>query len=284
MTVENYLYKKYKSTTAKAYARDIKKYLERHPRAKTARYSDIINYLEYQRRKQSPGSLSRILQSIKKYYNYLIATDQREDHPCEKLKIKDHYRKDVQLQDLFSEKELERLLEIKSRYKILKKRNQLMLSLLIYQGLTSGELVRLEIKDLDLERGTIYIKSSHRQNARTLKLRSNQILIAHQYINEDRVKLLKVETENLVITKRGSEEKGEGISYLVSRMQIKFPNRNLNPKTIRQSVIRNKLKGGGELRSVQVFAGHKYPSSTERYRQNNIEELRSAIRKHHPLN
>ena len=74
-----------------------------------------------------------------------------------------------------------------------------------------------------------------------------------------------------MLTKLGTPEKGEGISYLISTFKGLFPERNLNPKTIRQSVIADLLKQGKDLRLVQVFAGHKYPSSTERYRQNQVE-------------
>jgi hypothetical protein len=34
---------------------------------------------------------------------------------------------------------------------------------------------------------------------------------------------------------------------------------------------------------VQVFAGHKCPNSTEKYRQTGIEELKAGIEKYHPL-
>ena len=281
-----YLKGKYEISTAKAYQRDIEKYLEKNPRAKESKYGDVVHYLDRMRKAQSPASLNRILQSIKKYYQYLLATNQRSDHPCEQLKIRDHRNRDVQLQDLFSEEELEVLLEkikAKNRYELLKNRNQVIISLLIYQGLTTGELVNLEVENINLEKGSIYIKSSNRLNGRTLGLKSNQILLLHNYIKEDRAKLLKLKSEKLLITQKGSEEKGEGISYLVSRLQSKYPKRKLNPKTIRQSVITNQLKSGKDLRSVQIFAGHKYPSSTERYRQNNIEELRAAILKYHPL-
>jgi len=61
-----------------------------------------------------------------------------------------------------------------------------------------------------------------------------------------------------------------------------FPDRNLNPRTIRQSVITNLLKEGKDLRVVQVFAGHK-KSTTEKYRQSGLEELQAAIEKYHPL-
>jgi integrase/recombinase XerD len=40
-----------------------------------------------------------------------------------------------------------------------------------------------------------------------------------------------------------------------------FPNRDLNAKTIRQSVITNLLKQKKDLRAVHVFAGHKKPGS-----------------------
>ena len=62
-----------------------------------------------------------------------------------------------------------------------------------------------------------------------------------------------------------------------------FPDRNLNPRTIRQSVITNLLKEGKDLRVVQVFAGHKKISTTEKYRQSGLKELQEAIEKYHPL-
>jgi len=90
-------------------------------------------------------------------------------------------------------------------------------------------------------------------------------------------------TKKLIISKLGSEENGEGISYLIETMRSKFPDRKLNPKTIRQSVIANLLKQGKDLRLVQAFAGHKYPSTTERYKQNQVEDLKKEVLKYHPL-
>jgi integrase/recombinase XerD len=60
--------------------------------------------------------------------------------------------------------------------------------------------------------------------------------------------------------------------------------RKLNLTTIRQSVISNLLKQGTDLRSVQLFAGHKYPSTTEKYRPTQTEQLQAKIKLLHPLN
>jgi integrase/recombinase XerD len=48
-------------------------------------------------------------------------------------------------------------------------------------------------------------------------------------------------------------------------------------------VIANLLKQNHDLRVVQVFAGHKYPSATEKYKQAQREELKKQIQKYHLL-
>lgn len=108
-------------------------------------------------------------------------------------------------------------------------------------------------------------------------------MLFYEYIHKVRPELLKTETDRLVVTLRGTPESGEGINYLVETFKPLFPDRNLNPRTIRQSVITNLLKEGKDLRVVQVFAGHKKISTTEKYRQSGLEELQAAIEKHHPL-
>ena len=53
-------------------------------------------------------------------------------------------------------------------------------------------------------------------------------------------------------------------------------------KQIRASVITNWLKQYN-LRQVQVLAGHKYISSTERYLQDDLESLHEMINNFHPI-
>jgi len=284
MKLEDYLNKRHTKGTADRYLRDIQIYRKANPNHKTATYSDIMDYIGKLRQQyKNPQSVRTILYSLKKYYSFLVAADLRQDHPCKFIHLKDKQNRNIQLQDLFTTTELEQLLERKERYINLKTKNRIILSLLIYQGLTTGELTRIELKDLDLEKAEIYIKSSSKLNSRTLKLKSKQILIFHKYITEVRPKILAKPTEKLIINKLGNPETGEQISYLVGTFKHLFSDRNLNPKTIRQSVITNLLKSGNDLRVVQVFAGHKYPSATEKYKQTNVEELKKEVQKYHPL-
>lgn len=288
MELEQYLKQSLAPSTTKRYQREITLFfLSLEPQnidPKTATYSQIMDYIGSLRKQNSKSqSIKCALAAIKKYYSFLVNTAERKDHPARSIRLRDRSSRDIQLQDLFSTEELEQLLERKERYSLLKNRNKIIISLLIYQALTTGEIKQLEIKDIHLEQGTIYIKPGRKTNRRTLKLQSKQVFWIMKYLGEDREKLLKISSQKLIISKLGTEETGEGIAYIIQTCRTLFKGRKLNPKTIRQSVITNLLKQGKDLRIVQAFAGHKYPSTTEQYKQTGVEELKTQILKYHPM-
>ena len=286
MELERYLIEQNAPSTAKSYQREISLFfssLEAESiNPQTASYSEIMDYIG-SLRKKGKQRLGVSLSAIKKYYDYLIATEQRKNNPAKSIKLRDQRNRDIQLQDLFDTEELAQLLDRNERYLILKNRNQIIISLLIYQALTSGEITKLELENINLEQGTVYIKQGRKTNSRELKLNSQQIFWLMNYLQNDRPKLLKETNNKLIISKLGTAETGEGISYLIETFRSKLPGRKLNAQTIRQSVITNLLKEGKDLRIVQVFAGHKYPSATEKYKQTEVEELKNQILKYHPL-
>ena len=285
MEFTEYLNERVAPSTSKRYQREVRLFSSyqssKNQSIQSTTYTDIMNYIGQLRKEKKNVVCS--LYGIKKYCEYLVTIGVRKDNPSRSIKLKDKTSREIQLQDFFTTQELEQLLDRKERYSLLKNRNKLIVSLLIYQGLTNGEIKSLELKDIDLEQGAIYVKQGRRTNSRSLKLKAKQVYWLMIYIEKDRVNLLKEETEILIINQKGKAETGEGISYLVETMRSMFPERKLNAKTIRQSVITNLLKRGKDLRLVQAFAGHKYPSTTEKYKQNQVEELKLEILKYHPL-
>ena len=284
--IENYLQKHYSPDTAKAYKREIEIYLSNYPTAEKANYKDITGYIGLLRNRYSKAStISRIVSSLKVYYAYLCSEGIRNDNPTKAIKLRDKQSRDIQLQDLFTTEELEILLNRKERYTNLDYRNKVLSSLLIYQALHPREIENLLVENIDLATGSIYIKSTCKTNARTLQLKPNQILLFHQYITEIRIKLLNKNASNsLLIGIRGGAMSGEDITKHIKRsFKELYPNRKVNAQTIRQSVIANLLKQGHDLSLVQGFAGHKYPSTTEKYKQSEIETLKAAVNKYHPL-
>ncbi|MGY6557711.1 MAG: hypothetical protein ACXIT9_00345 [Nitritalea sp.] len=99
-----------------------------------------------------------------------------------------------------------------------------------------------------------------------------------------------MDSQGLILNIRRKSIRADDINYLMETFRDLFtpegahgPERKLNAQTIQQSVITNLLKEGKDLRVVQVFAGHINSSSTERYRQTGLEELKAAVQKHYPL-
>ena len=286
MNIEDYLKNRYSPKTAKAYGREIEIYLGNFPTAESAMYKDLVNYMGILRnRYRNANTLNRILASIKAYYDYLNHTGKRKDNPSKAIRLRDKQNRDVQLQDLFTEQELENLLNRKERYNALAYRNKVLMSLLIYQALKPDEIAKLHLQDINLTEAIIYIKASGKNNSRELHLKSIQILLFQQYQNEIRPILLKdKQTDILLLGQRQNPMSGEDITKHITRsFKGLYAPRKVNAQSIRQSVITNLLKAGNDLRIVQVFAGHKYTSSTERYKQTSVEELKTAIQNYHPM-
>jgi integrase/recombinase XerD len=87
-----------------------------------------------------------------------------------------------------------------------------------------------------------------------------------------------------VIGHRGDPETVEGIGGMLEPMKALFPERALNAKTIRSSVIANWFNvSKHRLEDIQLWAGHKWPSSTLRYKRTDVAEQREKINKWHPL-
>ena len=285
-SINDYLQKNYTLQTTKAYIREIKIFITNNPNSKKYTYADVVNYIGVVRKKYpNPKTINMILSSIKAYYSYLCSTNQRKDNPTKAIKLRDKISRDIQLQDLFTGEELEILLNRKERYTNLEHRNKVLMSLLIYQGLQPRELANIKLNDINLQEATIFIKATNNTNSRTLPLKANQILLFQFYQTEIRKKLLKEnESEKYLVGIRGNDFTEVDItSHLKHNYKSLFTNRKVNAKTIRQSVITNLLKQNNDLRIVQSFAGHKYTSTTERYRQNDVELLQAAVNKYHPF-
>lgn len=296
MTIKEYLQKKYSKSTLNSNLYHIKRFTDYYQnRAEKATYKDVLNYIEYLRKNYDlhPKTLRHCLYGVKIYFNYLLATGKRKDHPCSELYLKDKINKQIEVDNLYSPETLEQFFE---SYQIKKKthlqnRNKIIISLLIYQALTVNEIVSLKVENINLEKGEIFIKGSSEitsksPRSRTLPLQAKQILLMHNYLKNDRKKLLKYnkKTPNeakFVLGQYGEKMNPHGISKIIN--ENRKPGEKITPMKIRQSVIANLLKKENDTRIVQVFAGHRKASTTIQYKQSELEVLQNAINEYHPI-
>ncbi len=272
---------------------------EENTEPEQATHRDLIGYIKHlQKRGIKQITVQKYLGSIKHYFNWLIKREIREDNPARNIDIKGIKRKS--LYDIIKMPELETLyhnFEIpdengKDRnqnwYKaqiLTAKRNKVILGLMIWQGLGTAELAKLQTGDLKLREGKIYIAGSRKSNERELKLEAHQVLDLMEYTLETRKALLEIhghETEKLFISNgTGANKLNNAMSYLVKKLNGQNP-RVSSAKQIRASVITHWLKIHN-LRETQYMAGHRYVSSTERYLVNQTEDLQKDIDQFYPF-
>lgn len=255
-------------------------------------YNDVMAYVKWCKTK---GNTARTLQvevnAVRNYYSHLINMQMVTENPCSNIEIRGAKRRILyrnfepsELDDLY--KKYAYYLEQRSGgvgSNITRQRNKLILSLVIYQGITMTELEKLNVNHVQLREGKIHIPQAARNNSRDLKLEAHQLYDMMDYINEGRKALLVFtgkQTEQL-FTSTGAGEKFHNMTGSVMR-QI----RSIKPEVksfqhIRDSVIVNWLKIH-DVRKVQYMAGHRYVSSTEAYQVGNMDELIGEINKFHP--
>ena len=248
-------------------------------------YNDITHYIQSKKGTVKQITIQTILASLKQYYNYLQELDFIAENPTLNVQIKGVKRK--VLHNILSKQELEKIyfdyknLENKS---LSKKRNEIIVSLLVYQGVNTNDLQNLTIKDVKLREGKIFVKGSRRSNERTLKLEAHQILDFMEYQLKTRETILqetKKQTDLFFVT-QGSSLKLQNVMQKLMQQLHKQNKQVESVKQIRASVITGWLKIYN-LREVQYFAGHRYVSSTESYLINDLEDLQEDINKYHPI-
>ncbi len=256
------------------------------------KYTDILNFIEYLKEQgRSTGRINIYLLSIRHYYDYLDINNS----PAEGVILKG--RKRTIPANLIEEKDLQNLYENYPDTDFISKRNKVITGLFIYQAISREELEKLKPEHLLLNKAKIIIPPGRNTNQRTLPLNAMQISDFFEYLQSIRPELMQQRNQNVTeipnsfreqeINKlffgiKGSKNLRGMLSYIYKTI------REINPeikdgKQIRMSVISNKLKTQN-LREVQYFAGHKWVSSTERYKLGNIEDLKKEVDKFHPLN
>lgn len=283
-TIDEYLKENYKTKNLKGLIKRFTDY--QNGREKTAQLKDILEYLNYLRKQNlNPKTLRNNLFAIKIYYKYLQETKERNDHPCLRLNLKDKVNRSIATEKLYSKEELENLLESHNpKDKKVKTRNQVIISLLINQALLVNEITELKLEDINLETAEIQIKKGGKTNARKLPLKANQIILFQNYL-EERSQILALNKQaetnnNFILSKYGTALNPHGISRLINEDKPK--QERIQPLKIRQSVTLNLLKSGNDLRVVQIFIGHRRSSSTEEYKQTDLEILQNAVNQYHP--
>jgi integrase/recombinase XerC len=164
-------------------------------------------------------------------------------------------------------------------------RDAAILEVLYASGIRVGELVLLNVEDVDLEQGQILVQGKGCRERLAL-LGQFACATLKRYLENGRPLLRKgqSETEKAVWLNRSGERLSDrGVRRLMDKyVQQAALDASLSPHSIRHSFATHLLGAGADLRVVQDLLGHLNVSSTQIYTHVTRERLKEVYNNAHP--
>lgn len=246
------------------------------------RYQDILAYMKFcsGKKNHSQRTVQHMVITLSHYFDYLQEAGDVKGNPTKGIKVQGVKRKT--LYHILEPSELHATYHNYKAETLSQKKNKVIIGMLVYQGLKTEELDRLETKDVKLKEGKVEIAGSKKGNARALQLEAHQVLDVYEYVVQTRPQILAITkqvTDKLFVSLEGGNKLRT--DFLMAQLR-KQDSKVESADQLRASVIVKWLKQYN-LREVQYLAGHRYISSTEAYKQNEMEGLTEEVMKFHPL-
>ena len=159
-----------------------------------------------------------------------------------------------------------------------------MLELLYATGIRVSEIVALDLDNLDLNLGYLYLKNSE-DNERVVPLGSVALKYLLDYINNYRQQVLKDENQKAVFLNfSGGRLTRQGFWKIIRKYAKESKiDKNITPHTLRHSFAVHLLQNGADIKTVQKMLGHSDISTTQMYYfATDNEELMDVYNKSHP--
>jgi integrase/recombinase XerC len=162
-------------------------------------------------------------------------------------------------------------------------RNRAILELLYATGIRVGELVDIDLQDIDLDNRTMRVTGKGRRQREVIFGRAAAAAIVDY--QGQRPALLKPDGEKaaLFLNNRGGRLSARSVARLLAaRIREVGLRRGISPHALRHTFATHLLNNGADIRSIQELLGHASLSTTQRYTRVGVEELMRTYLECHP--
>lgn len=186
--------------------------------------------------------------------------------------------------DVLTVSEVERVLNETDVTKPLGIRNRAILETFYSTAIRCGELVQLEVYDLEPERQTLVVRQGKGRKDRVLPVGRRALLWLEKYLADVRPKLVeRTNSTRLFVSCHGRPFGRNNISLLVrdhfNRAGIK---KHGSCHLLRHTAATLMMENGADLRSLQELLGHARVNTTQIYTHVSIRRLREVHERTHP--
>jgi integrase/recombinase XerC len=157
------------------------------------------------------------------------------------------------------------------------------LELLYGSGIRVGELVALDVGDVDLERRTVRVLGKGGKE-RVVPFGVPAATALTAWLAEGRPQLAKDGSgAALLLGRRGRRADQRQVREAVHRLVAHVAHADdVGPHGLRHSAATHLLEGGADLRAVQELLGHATLATTQIYTHVSVERLRTTYEQAHP--
>lgn len=283
--------KNYSAETLRAYGNDLTQYLSflveylsEKPESITADSADHRIIRAFLSRLGMNGignaSIGRKLSTLRSFYDYLVRCKSCRKNPAKVLSTP---KTGERMPKFISRPDVNLLLDEPFPDSQLGLRNRAILELLYATGIRVGELVGIDLEDIDPEGGNLRVLGKGRKQ-REVVFGTFAADALRAYLKV-RSKLAKKDSEEkaLFLNYRGGRLTTRSIARILrDRIREVGLRRGISPHSLRHTFATHMLNNGADIRSLQELLGHSSLSTTQRYTQVGVEELMKTYLDCHP--
>ncbi len=144
-----------------------------------------------------------------------------------------------------------------------------------YTGIRVSELTNLELKDVDLIQGILYVRKGKGNKSRKIPISNRLLIILKDYLANDRP---QVNSNYFFATGRTGKLSPVYINRILKQTTGKLGwEKVVTAHILRHSFASNLIKSNAKLPSVQALLGHSDLRVTSRYIHQDFEELEDTV-------
>jgi len=163
-------------------------------------------------------------------------------------------------------------------------RDRAVLEIFYSTGIRKGELIHLQLSDIDFEHGVIHIRAGKGNKDRVAAVGENALMWLRRYLKEGRTRCAHYDDiENVFITQYGKPFArswlGRRVVHIIERAHL---GKTGGCHSFRHTCATLMLENGASIRYVQAQLGHSRAETTQLYTKVAILALKDMFRKFHP--
>ena len=244
--------------------------------------SNVIREFVYQQTKLiKPSSQSRLISSLKNFFDYLIIEKIIFINPINSIQ---YPKIATKIPETLSTQEIDMLIDYLKNSKKNSLRNCTILEVLYSCGLRVSELTNLNISDIFFDDFLIKILGKGRKE-RFVPMSKIVKDMIKDYLNSERFNTIKKKGfEDILFLNNRGEKLTRVMIYTILNIAKKGTGikKKVSPHILRHSFATHLIENGADISSIQHMLGHTNVSTTERYLHVSKEHLVDTIKRFHP--